>query len=70
MTKQDLFKQKAARAALDYIKDGMIVGLGTGSTVSFLLDYISEKELDITGVTTSKDTSRKCRALGIRVVDI
>ena len=70
MTKQDLFKQKAARAALDYIKDGMIVGLGTGSTVSFLLDYISEKELDITGVTTSKDTSRKCRTLGIRVVDI
>lgn len=66
MTKQDLFKQKAARAALDYIKDGMIVGLGTGSTVSYLLDYISEKELDITGVTTSKDTSRKMSYFGYK----
>lgn len=67
---QENFKQKAAFAALDYIKDGMVVGLGTGSTVAYLLDALSHKKMDIIGVTTSKDTSKKCRALGIRVVDI
>jgi len=70
MNAKDLSKQKAAIAATDYIKDGMVVGLGTGSTVAFFLDALAEKKLNITGVTTSMRTAERGAELGIKIVDI
>lgn len=62
-------KQMAGIEAAKYVKDGMIVGLGTGSTAKFMVDEIgrrvNEEGLAITGVTTSKETERQALALNI-----
>ena len=66
-------KQLAAEKSVEFIKDGMIVGLGTGSTVNFMLKKLSEKIKDglkIKTVATSKLTYQLASALGIEVVDI
>lgn len=66
-------KQLAAEKSVEFIKDGMIVGLGTGSTVNFMLKKLSEKikdRLKIKAVATSKLTYQLASALGIEVVDI
>ncbi|WP_294977275.1 ribose-5-phosphate isomerase RpiA [uncultured Leuconostoc sp.] len=70
MITQDEKKKKAAEVAINYISDGMIVGLGTGSTVMYLLEAIARQGLKISGVTTSKKTSEICASLGIKVNDI
>ncbi|WP_086315332.1 ribose-5-phosphate isomerase A [Enterococcus sp. 7F3_DIV0205] len=62
-------KQMAGIEAAKYVKDGMIVGLGTGSTAKFMVDEIGrrvkEEGLSIIGVTTSKETERQAQELGI-----
>ncbi len=62
-------KAVAGRAAADLIPDGAVVGLGTGSTVHFVLLRIAERMrgegLRILGVPTSLDTERKARELSI-----
>lgn len=62
-------KQMAGIEAAKYVKDGMIVGLGTGSTAKFMVDEIGrrvkEEGLSIVGVTTSKETERQAQELGI-----
>ena len=62
-------KQMAGIEAAKYVEDGMIVGLGTGSTAKFMVDEIGrrvkEEGLSIVGVTTSKQTERQAQALGI-----
>ncbi|PZL71251.1 ribose 5-phosphate isomerase A [Enterococcus plantarum] len=62
-------KQMAGIEAARYVEDGMIVGLGTGSTAKFMVDEIGrrvkEEGLSIVGVTTSKETERQALALGI-----
>lgn len=62
-------KQMAGIEAAKYVEDGMIVGLGTGSTAKFMVDEIGrrvkEEGLSVTGVTTSKETERQALALGI-----
>ncbi|EOH96555.1 ribose-5-phosphate isomerase A [Enterococcus moraviensis ATCC BAA-383] len=62
-------KQMAGIEAAKYVEDGMIVGLGTGSTAKFMVDEIGrrikEEGLSIIGVTTSKETERQALALGI-----
>ena len=70
MITQDEKKKRAAEIAVNYIKDGMVVGLGTGSTVMYLLEAIARQGLKISGVTTSKKTSKICASLGIKVNDI
>ncbi|MBZ5953122.1 ribose-5-phosphate isomerase RpiA [Leuconostoc gelidum subsp. gasicomitatum] len=70
MITQDEKKKRAAEIAVNYIKDGMVVGLGTGSTVMYLLEAIARQGLKISGVTTSKKTSKICVSLGIKVNDI
>ena len=67
---QDDNKKRAAQAAVQYIKDGMVVGLGTGSTVAYFLDALAEHKLDIIGVTTSTKTAQRSAELGIKIVDI
>ncbi|GGD00031.1 ribose-5-phosphate isomerase RpiA [Enterococcus wangshanyuanii] len=67
-------KQMAGIEAAKYVEDGMIVGLGTGSTAKFMVDEIGrrikEEGLSITGVTTSKETERQAQSLGIPLKSI
>jgi len=60
-------KKLAAEAAADLVEDGMRVGLGTGSTVAFLLDALAARELVIRCVATSVQTEERARELGIPV---
>ena len=53
-------KQNAARTAVDQIEDGMMVGLGTGSTAAFAISYLGEKVrsgLTISAIPTSEAVS-------------
>jgi ribose 5-phosphate isomerase A len=61
-------KRAAARAAAELVKDGMRVGLGTGSTVAYLLPAIAERGLEgLRCVATSPATEAAARALGLSV---
>jgi ribose 5-phosphate isomerase A len=60
-------KRVVARAAADMVKSGMIVGLGTGSTVAYLLPALAARRLDVRCVTSSLATERAARDLGMRV---
>lgn len=66
----DAAKRAAARAALEEIADGMVLGLGTGSTVAPLLELLAERAFDVVGVPTSEATARRCRELGIRLTSL
>jgi ribose 5-phosphate isomerase A len=58
-------------AAAELVKDGMRVGLGTGSTVAYLLDALGKRELtDVRCTATSPATERAARALGLIVADL
>ena len=61
-------KQVAAEASVSYVKDGMLLGLGTGSTVEFLLPALAKANLSLTCVSTSPRTEDLARSLGIEVV--
>ena len=65
-------KIAAAKAALGFIKDGMIVGLGTGSTAECFIDLLIEKRknYDITVVPSSKRTEFLARKGNLKVSDI
>jgi ribose 5-phosphate isomerase A len=61
-------KRIAAEAAAELVEDGMTVGLGTGSTVAFLLPALAARELSgIRCVATSVATEEQARGLGIPV---
>ncbi len=60
-------KQSAAQAAARLVEDGMTVGLGTGSTVAYLLPALASRHLSIRCVATSIDTRRKAIGLGLTV---
>ena len=60
-------KRAAARAAAEFVEDGMFVGLGTGSTVAELLPAIAARELRSRTVATSVATEDQARELGIAV---
>ena len=60
-------KRMAAEAAAELVEDGMRVGLGTGSTVAFLLPALARRGLDLRCVATSPATERAATALGLRV---
>ena len=60
-------KEAAARAAAELVQDGMVVGLGTGSTVAFLLPALAERGLSLRCVATSPQTERMARELGLSV---
>ena len=63
----DIEKRAAAEAAAQLVHDGMQVGLGTGSTVAFLLPALAARDLSIHCVATSPATERHARELGIDV---
>ena len=72
---QNALKEQTGKESVKYIKSGMIVGLGTGSTVKYMVDELGKqvqegKIKDIIGVTTSKRTAKQARDLGITIKDI
>jgi ribose 5-phosphate isomerase A len=60
-------KRLAAESAAELVEAGMAVGLGTGSTVAFLLRALAARRLDIRCVATSTRTASGAAALGLRV---
>ena len=63
-------KQVAAEAAAELVEDGMTVGLGTGSTVAYLLPALARRSLDILCAATSPRTEHAARELGLRIEDV
>ena len=67
---QDALKKAAGIEAAKLIQNGMIAGLGTGSTVRFLVDElgrrVQEEGLEFTGVTTSRRTQEQAEGYGIK----
>lgn len=64
-------KEAAGRRASEFVRDGMVVGLGTGSTAAFVLKALGEAVaagLKITGVPTSVECETHARACGISLV--
>jgi ribose 5-phosphate isomerase A len=63
----DQEKQVAAAAAAALVENGMLVGLGTGSTVAYLLQALARRSLDLRCVATSDRTEAAGRELGLTV---
>lgn len=66
-------KQLAAEKSIEFIKDGMTLGLGTGSTVFFLVKKLAELVklgLNIQCVSTSNQTSELAKSLGIKILNL
>ena len=64
-------KRLAAEKAIDYVEDGMIVGVGTGSTVAFFIDALAKIKHRIDGAVSSSDQStERLRGHGIQVLDL
>src|SRR5580704_17334912 len=64
----NLEKEAAARASLRFVRDGNIVGLGTGSTAAHVVRFLGEKVragLKIRGIPTSVHTGELAASLGI-----
>lgn len=65
---RDVLKRAAADAAVELVEDGMVVGLGTGSTARFAVDALARRSgqgLRILGIPTSERTAAQAKALGI-----
>ncbi len=67
MSSAESEKQAAAEAAAALVEDGMVVGLGTGSTVAHLLSALAERRPDVRCVATSPQTEEAARGLGLPV---
>lgn len=68
---QDELKKAVGWAALDYVEEGTIVGVGTGSTVNHFIDALASRKHDIRGAVSSSEASTaKLKALGIPVFDL
>ncbi|MGQ3675518.1 ribose-5-phosphate isomerase RpiA [Xanthobacter sp. TB0139] len=67
------FKRLAAARALEYVKDGMRLGLGTGSTARHFVDLLAEKVhggLNVVGVPTSEQTLAQAVELGVPIATL
>jgi ribose 5-phosphate isomerase A len=69
----DQEKEAAARASLRFVKDGQVVGLGTGSTAAYFIKLLGEevkKGLRIRGIPTSVRSREQAMSLGIPVITL
>lgn len=65
---RDALKRAAAEAAVELVTDGMVIGLGTGSTASFAIEALARRHrqgLRFAGIPTSERTAAQATALGI-----
>lgn len=68
---QDELKQAVARAALDYVVEGRLVGVGTGSTARLFIEALAQIKDRISGaVASSEDTRMRLEGHGIKVFDL
>ena len=68
---QDELKQAVAEAVLDYVVEGKIVGVGTGSTARLFIEALAGMKDRIAGaVASSEDTKRRLEGHGIKVFDL
>jgi ribose 5-phosphate isomerase A len=68
---QDQLKQAVARAAIDYVVDGEVIGVGTGSTANFFIDELAKIKHRVKGaVASSEATAARLSAHGIAVFDL
>jgi ribose 5-phosphate isomerase A len=64
-------KKLAAEKAIDHVEDGMIVGVGTGSTVAYFIDALAAWKHRIAGaVSSSEQSTARLKSHGIEVVDL
>jgi ribose 5-phosphate isomerase A len=64
-------KRLAGEKAIEYVEDGMVVGVGTGSTVAFFIDALARIRHRIEGaVSSSEQSTRQLRAHGIEVMEL
>ena len=67
----DDMKKRAAEAALEYVEDDTVIGIGTGSTVNYFIDALSRIKHRIEGaVPSSEATARRLKACKIPVLDL
>ena len=69
-TDRDELKRTAALRAIEEVEDGMVVGLGTGSTAAFVVEGLAARVADglhVVGVPTSERTAAQARRLGIPI---
>jgi ribose 5-phosphate isomerase A len=70
-TSQHTGKQAAAQAALEFVEAGKVLGVGTGTTVNFLIDAIAARRIAIAGaVSSSNGSTERLKAAGIPVLDL
>lgn len=68
---QDEKKQAVARAALEFVETGTVVGVGTGSTANYFIDALAEIKHKVDGaVASSEESARRLAAHGIMVLDL
>ncbi len=68
MSDSDVFKRQAAERAITFVRPGMRLGLGTGSTAKYFVDLLGEavrQGLKVVGAPTSEATARQAAALGV-----
>ena len=69
----DEMKRRAAQRAMAFVRPGMKLGLGTGSTARHFVDLIGaavREGLDVVGVPTSEATAAQARGLGVKLTDL
>ena len=59
---QEQLKRAAAEAALKYVVEGELLGVGTGSTVNHFIELLGERGLDIPGAVSSSEASTERRS--------
>ena len=64
-------KRRAAEAAVSYIASGMVLGIGTGSTVNQLIEVLKDRKIQLAGaVSSSRQTSERLKAAGIPELEL
>lgn len=68
---QQTQKRRVAEAALKHVRGGMVLGIGSGSTVNCFIDALAESDTDIeAAVSSSEATTKRLEAIGIEVRDL
>lgn len=70
---RELEKRNAAIAAMEFVEDGMTLGLGTGSTAKHFVELLADEVADgliVRGVPTSEETRRLAKSLGVPLMDV